>query len=183
MQQMMVHKDLEVVLSTTHFINTLQAYVGIVLEVVIGRSTAMIDLKADILNGLYEWTAILESEYQNQPQIYLTAFMIILAYIWRITNNHFTPLLRNPAMLPPDPAYSQIQEHLVQDAILHLTALLDRVAMKTFILMPIAGRQACQDLQSVAGRSYERDDGGSQTILLSVKKLWAQSRSLKSITK
>jgi hypothetical protein len=44
MQQMMVHKDLEVVSSTTHFINTLQAY-GVVLEVIIGRSDAMLAYK------------------------------------------------------------------------------------------------------------------------------------------
>jgi hypothetical protein len=100
MQQMMVHKDLEVVTSTTHFINTLQAY-GVVLEVVVGRSTAMIAYESDILDGLYEWTAVLESEYQNQPQIRLTAFMIILTYIWRVTNNHFTALLRNPVVPPP----------------------------------------------------------------------------------
>jgi hypothetical protein len=83
MQQMMVHKDLEMVSSTTHFINTLQAY-GVVLEVVVGRSTDMIAYKIDVLDGLYEWTAVLESEYQNQPQIRLTAFMIILTYIWRV---------------------------------------------------------------------------------------------------
>jgi hypothetical protein len=41
MQQMMVHKDLEVITSTTRFINTLQAY-GVVLEAVVGRSTAML---------------------------------------------------------------------------------------------------------------------------------------------
>jgi hypothetical protein len=35
MQQMMLHKDLEVVTSTTHFINTLQAY-GVMLEMVVG---------------------------------------------------------------------------------------------------------------------------------------------------
>jgi hypothetical protein len=80
MQQMMVHKVLEVARSSMHFINTLQAY-GVVLEVVVGRSTAMIAYKSDILDGLYEWTAVIESEYQNQPQILLTPFMIILTYI------------------------------------------------------------------------------------------------------
>jgi hypothetical protein len=66
MQQMMVHKDLEAVSSTTHFINTLQAY-GAVLEVVIGRSDAMLAYEADVLDGLYMRTAVLESEFQNQP--------------------------------------------------------------------------------------------------------------------
>ena len=135
MQQMMVHKDLEVVTSTTHFINTLQAY-GVVLEVVVGCSTTMIAYESDILDGLYEWTAVLESEYQNQPQIRLTAFMIILTYIWRVTNNHFTALLRNPVVPPPAPAYGRIHEHLVQGTILHLTALPDQVAIKTFTLPP-----------------------------------------------
>jgi hypothetical protein len=133
MQQMMVHKDLEVVSSTTHFINTLQAY-GVVLEVVIGRSEAMLAYEAEVLDGLYEWTAVLESEFQNQPQLRLTAFMIILTYIWRVTNNHFTALLRNPTAPQPSPAYSRIQEHLVQGTILGLTALPDQVAIKTFMM-------------------------------------------------
>jgi hypothetical protein len=135
MQQMMVHRDLEVVSSTTHFINTLQAY-GVLLEVVIGRSDDMQADEADVLDGLYEWTAVLESEFQNQPQIRLTAFMIILTYIWRVTNNHFTALLCNPTAPQPLPAYSRIQEHLVQGTILHLTALLDQVAIKTFMMPP-----------------------------------------------
>jgi hypothetical protein len=40
-------------LITTHFINTLQAY-GVVLELVIGRSDAMLAYKANVLDGLYE---------------------------------------------------------------------------------------------------------------------------------
>jgi hypothetical protein len=47
---MMVHKDMEVVSSTKHFINTLQAY-GIVLEVVIKRLNAMLAYEADVLDG------------------------------------------------------------------------------------------------------------------------------------
>jgi hypothetical protein len=133
MQQMMVHKDLKVMSSTTNFINTLQAY-GIVLEKVIGCSTAMVAYyETDILDRLYEWMAILESEYQNQPQIRLTELIIILTYIWRVTNNHFMALLRNPAMQPPVPTYGQIQEHLVQGTMLHLMALPDQVVIKTFI--------------------------------------------------
>jgi hypothetical protein len=97
----------------------------------------MLAYEADILDGLYEWTAVLESEYQNQPQIRLTAFMIILTYIWRVTNNHFTALLCNPAAPPPLPAYNRIQqEHLVQGTILHLTALPDQVAIKSFMMPP-----------------------------------------------
>jgi hypothetical protein len=141
MQQMMVHKDLEVISSTTHFINTLQAY-GVILEVVVGRSSAMLAYEAEVLDGLYEWTAVLESEFQNQPQIRLTAFMIILTYIWRVTNNHFTALLQNPSTPPPLPAYSRIQEHLVQGTILHLKALPGQVAIKTFMLpanRPVTG--------------------------------------------
>jgi hypothetical protein len=53
MQKMMAHKDLEAMSSTAHFINTLQAY-GIVLQVVIEKSTAMVIYKTDILDGLYE---------------------------------------------------------------------------------------------------------------------------------
>jgi hypothetical protein len=135
MQQMMAHKDPEVISSATHFINTLQAY-GAVLEVVIGRSNAMLAYEVDILDGLYEWTAVLESEYKNQPQIRLTAFMIILTYIWRVTNNHFTALLRNPAAPPPLLAYNRIQDHLVQGTILHLMALPDQVAVKSFMMPP-----------------------------------------------
>jgi hypothetical protein len=68
-----------VVSSTTLFINTLQAY-GVVLEVAIGHLNAMLAYEVDMLNGLYyEWTAVLKSKYQNQPQIQLTAFMIILS--------------------------------------------------------------------------------------------------------
>jgi hypothetical protein len=103
LQQMMIHKDLEVVPSTTHFINTLQAHV-VVLEVAVGRSTATVAYVTDVLDGFYKWTAILESEYQNQPHIRLTAFMIILTYIWRVTTDHFTELPRNPATPPPAPA-------------------------------------------------------------------------------
>lgn len=96
---------------------------------------AMLAYKADVLDGLYEWTAILdESEFQNQPQIRLTAFMIILTYIWRVTNNHFTVLLCNPAVPPPVLAYSRIQEHLMQGMILHLMALPNQVMIKTFML-------------------------------------------------
>jgi hypothetical protein len=102
MQQMMVHKDLEVITSTTHFIHTLQAY-GVVLEV-----AAMLAYESKVLDGLHEWTAVLESEYQNQPQICRTAFMIILTYIWRVTNNHFTALLCNPDTPPPAPSYGRI---------------------------------------------------------------------------
>jgi hypothetical protein len=108
MQQMMVHKDLEVVNSTTHFINTLQAY-GVVLEVVVGRSAAMLAYKSEVLDGLHEWTAVLESKYQNQQQICRTAFMIVLTYIWRVTNNHFTALLRNPGTPPRAASYRRIQ--------------------------------------------------------------------------
>jgi hypothetical protein len=118
-QRMMVHKDLEVITSTTHFIHTLQAY-GVALEVVVGRSTAMLAYESQVLDGLHEWTAVLESEYQNQPQICRTAFMIILTYIWRVTNNHFTALLRNPGTPPPAPSYGRIQEHLVQGTLLHI---------------------------------------------------------------
>jgi hypothetical protein len=138
MQQMMVHKDLEVITSTTHFIHTLQAY-GVVLEVVVGRSTAMLAYESQVLDGLHEWTAVLESEYQNQPQICRTAFMIILTYIWRVTNNHFKALLRNPGTPPPAPSYGRIQEHLVQGTLLHLTALPDQVAIKTFVMPPASG--------------------------------------------
>jgi hypothetical protein len=49
MQQTMVHKDLEVVSLTTHFINTLQAY-GVVFELVIRRSDAMLAYKANVLD-------------------------------------------------------------------------------------------------------------------------------------
>jgi hypothetical protein len=138
MQQMMVHKDLEVITSTTHFINTLQAY-GVVLEVVVGRSTAMLAYMSQVLDGLHEWTAILASEYQNQPQICHTTFMIILTYIWRVPNNHFTTLLCNPGTPPPAPLYGRIQEHLVQGTLLHLTALPDQVAIKTFVMPPASG--------------------------------------------
>jgi hypothetical protein len=62
--------------------------------------------------------------------------MIILTYIWRVTNNLFTALLRNPTAPQPLPAYSRIQEHLVQGTILHLTALPDQVAIKTFMMPP-----------------------------------------------
>lgn len=62
--------------------------------------------------------------------------MIILTYIWRVTNNHFTALLHNPTAPQPLPAYSRIQEHLVQGTILHLTALPDQVAIKTFMMPP-----------------------------------------------
>jgi hypothetical protein len=106
------------------------------LEVAIGQSNAMLAHKADILDGLYEWTAVLESEYQNQRQIRLTAFMIILTYIWRVRNKHFIALLRNPVAPLPLPAYNRIQEHLVQGTILHLTALPDQGTIKTFMMPP-----------------------------------------------
>jgi hypothetical protein len=139
MQQMMVHKDLQVITSTTHFINTLQAY-SVVLEVVVGRSTAMLAYESQVLDGLHEWTAVLEREYQNQPQICCTAFlMIIITYIWRVTNNHFTALLRNPGTPPPASSYGCIQEHFVQGTLLHLTALPDQVAIKTFVMPPASG--------------------------------------------
>jgi hypothetical protein len=114
------------------------------LEVVIRCSTAiMIAYKTNVLDGLYEWTAVLESEYQNQPQICLTAFMIILIYIWRITNNHFTALLRNPLVTPPVPAYtSHIHEHfLVQGTILHIMARPDQVAIKASPHLPLPSSQ------------------------------------------
>jgi hypothetical protein len=62
--------------------------------------------------------------------------MIILTYIWRVTNNHFTALLCNPAAPQPLPAYSWIQELFVQGTILHLTALPDEVAIETFMMPP-----------------------------------------------
>jgi hypothetical protein len=169
MQQMMVHKDLEVISSTTPFINTLQGC-GVVLEVIVGRSTAMIAYEIDVLDGLYEWTVVLESEYQNQPQIRLTAFMIILTYIWRVTNNHFTALLRNPATPPPAPAYSRIQEHLVQVTIFDLTALPDQVAIKTFVLPPAPSGQSggsipsgiSTDMSALTRGSASRQGSGSQ---------------------
>jgi hypothetical protein len=135
MQQMMVHKDLEVITSTTHFISTLQAY-GVVLEVVVEQSTAMLAYESQVLDSLHKWTVVLESEYQNQPLICHTAFMIILTYIWRVTNNHFTALLCNQGTPPFAPSYGRTQEHLVQGTLLHLTALPDQVAIKTFVMTP-----------------------------------------------
>jgi hypothetical protein len=66
--------------------------------------------------------------------------MIILTYIWRVKNNHFMALLRrNPATPLPVPAYNQIQEHLVQGTILHLTVLPDQVVLKTFVVTHTSG--------------------------------------------
>jgi hypothetical protein len=104
-----------------------------------------------VLGVLHEWTAVLESKYQNQPQICCTAFMIILTYIWRVTNNHSMALLRNPGTPPPAPSYGRIQEHLVQGTLLHLTALPDQVAIKTFVMPPMPPASVGRGDSSVSG--------------------------------
>lgn len=87
MQQMMVHNHLEVMSSITHFINILQAY-AIVLQVAVYQSITMVSYKTDILDGLYEWMAILENHYQNQRK---DSVHYHLHYIWRATTNHSCP--------------------------------------------------------------------------------------------